>query len=713
MLKIKNSKTVLVGLLLLAICAATGQQVFSYPDGRPFLRGAASTNVKLAGESIFEGDSQPVTVSLRDSDVKQALRMFADKAGMNVIFHDSVKGKITLDLVDVPLGDAVRMIAQMAELTYVVDANTLMFISNEEAQKLDITKNQMSVIPLKYVDAASAAEFLNGNIFRKARPGLSNSNVATANPAKNELILFGQEEDFKVVQKVLSKIDVKPHVSTYKVNHTTPKEMANMICQSLFGVDSSAQEPAAASWTDKLEIGGAYKACRVESKVANKTMDAESANDGKLINLPGNSMSIFYIPANGNVQVVGGSPEQIQFISDFIAHNDRKQPQAYIEVSIVELSESGSKDFQNTWNIYSNFFTGSIGGNGISTASNYPIFWKSVNNLVPQPDAYSFVSGYGYNDDGSININDPSTTPIVFNEGKNTVTSYSNYVRGLVLEDPTSVKNYLAEKSNYLTAWSTYEADVKTYAYQYNNYLKALANYQAGYTNVAPTAPTKPTAPTWTAPAITTTNAAYRYTQKSAITQQLNYVVQNGKGRMVANPKIIVTNGKKATINLTNQYVSSVDSQVLQSESYIGGGTQRTYNIGNDNGIKIELVPFISPDGYVSMSLKPSYKAVAEQIYAPNNMGVSELQATLLRDRSFELSNVRVKDGETLVLGGFVQDYEAKSVSKTPILGDLPIIGFLFRNSSTSNQKTEMVLLITPRIIKDSEDVIGAGSSDL
>ena len=269
------------------------------------------------------------------------------------------------------------------------------------------------------------------------------------------------------------------------------------------------------------------------------------------------------------------------------------------------------------------------------------------------------------------------------------------------MEDPNGISQMSAAIQNYHNQMFNYND-------QYQTYLDEMSRYTPG----TGTRPIAPTVPVWNPPTVNVQHAAYRYAQKSAITQQLNYVVQNGKGRLVANPKVVVTNGKKATISLTQDYVKKVTSQVLTSQMYVGGGVEKNYEIAKDNGIVVEIVPFISPDGYVSMNLKPNYSVIAEQIYGRGSKGVSELQATLVRSRDFELSNVRVKDGETLVLGGFVQEYEMKSVSKTPILGDLPIIGFLFRNSSTSNQKTEMVLLITPRIIKDSEDVIG-GAADL
>ena len=67
------------------------------------------------------------------------------------------------------------------------------------------------------------------------------------------------------------------------------------------------------------------------------------------------------------------------------------------------------------------------------------------------------------------------------------------------------------------------------------------------------------------------------------------------------------------------------------------------------------------------------------------------------------MKNVRIKDGETLVLGGLIQENEVKSVHKIPVLGDLPIIGAAFRSSSTSKTKNELVIMITPNIINDGE----------
>ena len=145
----------------------------------------------------------------------------------------------------------------------------------------------------------------------------------------------------------------------------------------------------------------------------------------------------------------------------------------------------------------------------------------------------------------------------------------------------------------------------------------------------------------------------------------------------------MVTNGKTATIDMTEDYVKSVTTQFSNNtyNSYV----TRTYEIASDNGIKIELTPFISPDGYVSMNIVPKYATIKEQIMVDGVIGT-----TLLQKREIDLKGIRVKDGETLVIGGLMQESETKSADKPPVLGDIPILGWFFRSSSTNRSKNRL-----------------------
>lgn len=587
---IKNKVLKLLSVIALVACISCNSVSAITPRedfGSPQLRGLYSNpnNIKLEGEVSLNKGNQVISVSLRDSDVKQVLRMFADKAGLNIIFHKSVDGKVTLDLVNTTLNDAFKMIMQMSELAYVINNDTLMVMSKDAAKALSVNKENMSIIPVKYLKASDLATFLNRNIFSGNTPGISPYDVVVTNPTKNELLIFGSDNDYKLAKKIVDKFDVKPQVTTYKVNHTTPKEMADLVCATLFpnvnktttSTDSSSAASGGSSSevsvsststisggdpTKSIVLGGGIVACRSSNIVM---------TDG-LESLGTSNLSVVYQPSLGTISVYGGSAEQIMMINDFISSNDRKQPQAYIDVSFVELSEDGSKDFQNNWVIRSSDLSGSFSGSGGLSIG--PLYYKG------------------------------SGLPV----------------------------------------------------------------------------------------------------STSSISQTMSYLIENKKGKLLANPKVMVTNGKPSSINLAEDYVEKVEGQVLQSASGVSSATQKTYTIGKDMGIKLDMVPFISPDGYVSLNMQPHYATKKSDIL--DKQYDNALVGTLLNRRDLSLSNIRIKDGETLVIGGLIKEEEQQNVTKIPILGDIPVAGVFFRNTKKTNVKSELVILITPRIIKDTEDVV-------
>ena len=92
---------------------------------------------------------------------------------------------------------------------------------------------------------------------------------------------------------------------------------------------------------------------------------------------------------------------------------------------------------------------------------------------------------------------------------------------------------------------------------------------------------------------------------------------------------------------------------------------------------------------------------------------VQDLAATLLQRRNLVLRNVRIKDGETLIIGGMLKEGESKSVNKIPLLGDLPGIGMFFRSTTSKKEVQELVIMLTPRIIKETEDLVNEGNTAL
>lgn len=611
-------------------------------DAVPTIRsGAGDSSIGLSKTSEISNGNSIVNLSLREADVTQVLRMFADQAGMNIIFSGDIQGNVTMDLVNIPLKEAFDLVIRTNSLYYDIKANTLVISTAEEALSMADRSKTLTVIPVKYVNALVLSKFLNESIFSPkgkgaVRPGMSKGFIVATNPATNELIVTGNENDIEVVRDIVAKFDKKPSITNIKVNHTTPAEMASLICTSLlpsmfiddadggeggsgsssggaagiptgFASDESSSSASGGSGSG-ISVGGGQLACKMSTQQkTTETTNSEETFTLNSLTLP--NLSVSYFPSTGMVQIIGGSDTQIEMIKDYIAMNDKKTPQAYLEVQIISLNETGSKTFDNTWTFLSkNFSFNAGGGKGITTDSLYPVFF----------------AGHGYQ-----------------------------------LVDANSWDN---EKGGYKVV-----GQVKKFGYDF-----ATGKY---------------------------------YGSSPQLMYAMNYLIESRKARVLANPKILMTNGQTSTIDLTADYVSKVTTQYLDNGG-LNAQVQREYEVGNDNGIKIEITPFISPDGYVTLDIKPEFKSIADRIYATGATGQSELAATLLQRRDLELKGVRIKDGETLVIGGLIQETESKTVTKIPFLGDIPVLGMFFRSTGTSKDKTEMVMMITPQIVIDTEDAV-------
>jgi len=168
-------------------------------------------------------------------------------------------------------------------------------------------------------------------------------------------------------------------------------------------------------------------------------------------------------------------------------------------------------------------------------------------------------------------------------------------------------------------------------------------------------------------------------------------------GNILANPSITVFNGKKASILIGDKvpvFTSSASStDVTTSDTTISVEYK-------DVGVKLEVTPRVNDlkTGLVSLKIAPSISTITEWKTSGNNMApqISTREAT---------TELRVKDGETIYLGGLLQEQETKNIKAIPFLSKLPILGELFKSRTTSKEKTEIIVAITPHIVKELSGV--------
>jgi type IV pilus assembly protein PilQ len=164
-----------------------------------------------------------------------------------------------------------------------------------------------------------------------------------------------------------------------------------------------------------------------------------------------------------------------------------------------------------------------------------------------------------------------------------------------------------------------------------------------------------------------------------------------GDVKILSSPRIMALNNQESRI-LVGTKEAYITSSISQSDN--NAVTAQTVNFV-DTGIKLYVTPTINSDGFVTMKIKPEISS-AERTEIKSDDKVTEIPIVSTSEAE---TTVMVKDGVTIIIGGLKKDEKKKTVVKVPILGDIPLIGFLFRNTSDENNRTELVILLTPHIM--------------
>ncbi|PCI40783.1 MAG: hypothetical protein COB53_00380 [Elusimicrobia bacterium] len=177
-----------------------------------------------------------------------------------------------------------------------------------------------------------------------------------------------------------------------------------------------------------------------------------------------------------------------------------------------------------------------------------------------------------------------------------------------------------------------------------------------------------------------------RVTNNGSINAVITAAANRGKAKVLSDPKLTTLDGEKANINITTQipYVTaSVTSTGVITETV-------TYaNIG----ILLDVTPNIKADGRVHLELAPTVSQPSATAATAGQTGAPAI------DSRATVTKVMVQDGETIVIGGLITDQVNDTVSKVPLLGDIPLIGWAFKKKSKTRTRVELLIFVTTRII--------------
>ncbi len=177
-------------------------------------------------------------------------------------------------------------------------------------------------------------------------------------------------------------------------------------------------------------------------------------------------------------------------------------------------------------------------------------------------------------------------------------------------------------------------------------------------------------------------------------TAMLRFLEEERLGRILAEPKLVTMNGQEASFLAGGEY----PFQEVDDDGNVGIDFK-------DYGVGLRFTPIVNSDGLITLRVSPSVTDISELVDA----GLGGQQA-VFSSRKLD-TTVQLHDGQTLALAGLLQNNLSEVVSKIPLLGDIPILGTLFRSTNYLEQKTDLLIAVTPHLIKpvNEGDIIFPG----
>ncbi|MDJ0716012.1 MAG: hypothetical protein QNJ54_17575 [Prochloraceae cyanobacterium] len=189
----------------------------------------------------------------------------------------------------------------------------------------------------------------------------------------------------------------------------------------------------------------------------------------------------------------------------------------------------------------------------------------------------------------------------------------------------------------------------------------------------------------------------FRYPQR--FLSLLQSSITNGNAKLLTDPTLVVQEGQEATVKLAQNIVTNFETEV-DPDSGVRTNTAVIEEVGLILRISIDR---IDDNGFVTMSVAPTVSAPGNEFPVDTAGFGNRNIINLITKRELSSGLVRLGDAQSLILSGIIQDSERETVSKIPILGDMPVIGSLFRSTERENSRAEVIVLVTPQIIDDSD----------
>ena len=374
-----------------------------------------------------------------------------------------------------------------------------------------------------------------------------------------------------------------------------------------------------------------------------------------------------------------GTPKQIDMATSQLVQLDSRRRQVAMNVKIVDVNLLATEDFNTSFSfgIGDNFFSSAGGAGSVNIGGTRPPTSAEIQGSLTSPATITNPTTGSPFLDPTSSVGIPGTLP------------------GIQLVDPNGNLSTLQPSGTgqFFTPTAPISADGNPLTPGFSAITPATNNIitqtQDPTTGVITSNLVQGTIGTATASLPT----LFQFPKKFLSSLQAQVV--NGNAKILTDPTLIVQEGQTANVNLTQEVVGNITNTITDTT----GGSRQVVTVDKENvGLTLNVrIERIDDNGFISLSVAPVVRAPQAPAQTPNG------QIFLVSERSLNSGLIRLRDNQTLILSGIIQDSDRTNVTKIPILGDLPLIGSLFRSTNRQNQRQEVIVLVTPQILDDSE----------
>lgn len=638
----------------------------SQPTPPPFLPRAVAppvgdmsvSNVNTSSPTINLGTNITVPrLVLRDAPTTEVLALLSRAAGFNIIFTDKSSSEgatntVSLDLENEPVQDVFNSVLMISGLKASLQGKTI-FVGSKlpPTVKNAITRS----IRLNQYSAIGAASFLNsqgaqGNIVEIKEETKDGKTTRTFEVKKLE---SAEKDNEYLVLKGLT-------VHADPINDTV----------TLVGEPNLVQ--TATSFLTQLDVRRRQVAVNV--KVVDVQLDQQDSF--------GSSFS-FGIDNTGVVQDGGVG------VINFGTNNQNVDPQQW-RTSGVEgpLTSQGYTD-NSLVDPYLQQVTITEG------------FTNNLANNLSNNLANTLNQSTNTNLTDNLNRNFTDTINRTLSQFGNTSTFTRDQVETLSRALTQNLTNSVANTLNQSETSGLTQAITDNVARTVSRTLQGLPLGSPNSGQITPFGSNAdPTSPGTTA----NIRPGRNFNVPQAFLAQIRANVTSGNAKILTDPTLVVQEGQVGTVELVENVVTSVNTSIDQLS-----GVRTTTPVIEPAGLTLNVaIQKIDDNGFINLQVNPEISAPGTPQIFRSGVGADNVITPLI-ERKVSSGLIRLRDGQTLILSGIISDGERTQVSKVPILGDLPIIGSLFRSTYKDKARSEVIVMLTPQVIDDSEGYSGFG----